>query len=504
MAPETGNHLAAPWIPGLTPEEQTYVTRLAGRLALQTNYINTRFMYYDGTQLHANLGVSVPQILSNVRTVVDWARGTIDPLIQGAVPDGFRLAGATDIDDELAEHWAANNMDAEIPLAFLDSLVAGRGFGVVGSPDEPGDSPIITVESPKNMSLVWDPRTKRTKAAYQAYEVEGVFRSVLYLPNVNVKMSRDMTTATSFWTIDDRDEHNFGQVSVVRLANRARTADREGRSEITAPIMNTIDSASRSLLGMEIAREFYSIPHRYILGASESDYVDAAGNPKTPLEMSMNKFLAFERDEEGQTPTVGQFTAFDPSVFTRIIDTHAQLMSSYTGYPPSYFGQTTSANPASGDAIVEAKDGLVSRRRQVQKQWTAPMREIGQLVWRFANGGKELPDPVKKMAVDWIDAAPSTPAATTDAISKQISSGSVPATSDVTLARLGYTANERERLEIDRRVDVGAQVLAELSGSVAVKEARVGTSVAHELSGAAAPVKAPTTPTPAPPPVPTP
>jgi predicted pyridoxine 5'-phosphate oxidase superfamily flavin-nucleotide-binding protein len=51
--------------------------------------------------------------------------------------------------------------------------------------------------------------------------------------------------------------------------------------------------------------------------------------------MAMNKFLAIERDEEGNhMPQVGQFQAFDPSVFTKIIDEHAQLMASYTGSRP--------------------------------------------------------------------------------------------------------------------------------------------------------------------------
>jgi hypothetical protein len=36
--------------------------------------------------------------------------------------------------------------------------------------------------------------------------------------------------------------------------------------------MNTTDSACRSLLGMEIAREVYSIPHLWIIGANESAF----------------------------------------------------------------------------------------------------------------------------------------------------------------------------------------------------------------------------------------
>jgi hypothetical protein len=51
-----------------------------------------RIAYYEGTQRLASLGVSVPQQLANVRTVVDWPRVCIDPLIP--VRRGGRLPAA--------------------------------------------------------------------------------------------------------------------------------------------------------------------------------------------------------------------------------------------------------------------------------------------------------------------------------------------------------------------------------------------------------------------------
>jgi hypothetical protein len=478
MLPESGAMVGAPQVNGLSDDEQSTLLGLAFKLTTQNIYSLLRYAYYDGLQRMQNLGISVPPQLAGVRTVVDWPRICVDPLVQRAVPDGFRLAGATDVDSELLEHWHANEMDAEAPLAFLDSLVTGRGYMIVGSPDVDGDSPLVTVESPSNLALSWDPRTRRPTCAYQSYEVEGVFRAVLYLPDQTISMSR---AQNSQWLIDDRDEHNFGEVPVVRFPNRARTLDREGRSEITAPIMNTTDSACRSLLGMEIAREVYSIPRLAILGANESDFVDASGAPKTAIDMAMNKILALERDEDGNAPTLQQLTAFDPSVFTRIIDEHAQLMSSYTGFPPSYFGQTSTANPASADAIRVAENGLVRRAEQVQGQFTGPLRQVMKLVWRFAHDGADVPEEIRRMAVDWQPAATQTPAATTDAVAKQIQVGAIPATSDVTLSRLGYSAVERERLDIDRKVDVGAQVLAELSSSLQIKEARAAGTVAQNV-----------------------
>ncbi|MBQ1164171.1 hypothetical protein KBZ21_39905, partial [Streptomyces sp. A73] len=42
---------------------------------------------------------------------------------------------------------------------------------------------------------------------------------------------------------------------------------------------------------------------------SESAFQDAEGNTKSAWETYIGRVLALERDEDGQVPTVGQFTA---------------------------------------------------------------------------------------------------------------------------------------------------------------------------------------------------
>lgn len=475
-----GAFLPAPQITGLAPDEQALVLGLSTKLTYQSTFMLTKTAYYEGTQRLIDLGVSIPPLLAGVRTVVDWPRICVDPLVERCIVDGFRLPGATDVDDELWGYWQANDLDAESPLTWLDALVKGRGYMIVGSPDDPGDPPLITVESPLNLAINWDPRTRRTTAAYQSYEAEGVFRAVLYLPDQTITMSRNEQQP---WGIDDRDEHNFGEVPVVRFANRQASNDREGRSEITPAIMNTTDSACRTLLGIEVAREFYSVPHRYVLGAQESDFVDPTGAPKSALDMVMSKFVAFERDGSGQAPTVGQFTAYDPSVYTKVIDMHAQLMASYTQFPPQFFGQTSTANPASADAIRSAQDGLNRRSRRVQRQFSDPLEQVMRLAWRFGNGGQKPPLDMLRMETDWAEVATPTPTGTADAILKQVTMGAIVPTSDVTLRELGYSAVDRTRLAQDRATDAGSSMLMELSKSLQARAARTDVTVMRDASG---------------------
>ena len=478
----TGSVLPPPTPLGLSDDEERTITGLSQKLSQHALYVSGRYLYYDGLQAVHNLGISIPQVLAGVRTVVDWPRICVDRLVERASEiDGFRLPGATDIDTELADIWQANDLDAEFPLVQQDSLVGGRGYMIVGSPDSPGDAPIVTVESPLNLSMVWDPRRRMVTAAYQSYEVEGSFRATLYLPDVTVEMARD---TASQWEVVNRDQHNFGEVPVVRFPNRARSSDREGRSQITAAVMNTTDSACRSLLGMEIAREVYSVPHLAVLGASESDFVGADGTAKSSLQMAMTAMLAFERDENGELPVLQQVKAFDPSVFTKIIDEHAQLMASYTGFPPSYFGQTSTANPASADAIRVGLDGVNRGGQRVQLQSSAPLRTVAQLMWRFAHRSEALPESYRRLAIDWVDASTPTPAADSDAMSKQISAGIVPPRSDVALRRLRYTALERQRIAQDWATDQAAQLESELTSSLAARQARAGNSIASDLEKA--------------------
>lgn len=489
LPPMVGANLppASP-VTGVTDDERGIIAGLSIKMSLQASLMRLLDQYYEGTQRMTDLGISIPPALANIRTVVDWPRICIDPLIDRAKIEGFRLPGSTDIDDELQAYWQSNSMDAEAPLTFLDSLVYGRGYMIGGSPDTYGDDPIISVESPFNLAMNWDPRTRRGTAAYQSYETEGMFVAVLYGLNVDVHMSR---TGTSAWQVDDRDEHNLGELCVVRFPNRSRTKDREGTSQITPAIRNTTDSAVRTLLGMEIAREFYSVPQKWAVGVSESDFQDADGNALTAWQASMNKFLALERDETGAAPEMGQFTAYDPSVYTKIVDEHATLMASYTGFPPSYFGQTTSANPASADAIRVAESGLNRTAERVNNQFSDPAESMARLTWRIAHNGADVPAEFMRLETDWADVATATPAATADAMLKQVQMGAVVPTSSVVLKALGYNAVQRAQLAKDREADGGASLLLQVANTLQARAAKTDNSLITTIQAGQDPQSAP-------------
>lgn len=471
---------AIPALPlvSLSDAELATVTRLDNRRGTLEPTFRQLDSYYNGNQLIRDLGISIPPQMRGLQVGVAWPRITVDALEERLDVQGFRYASSSDGDDSLWDIWQSNNLDEESQLAHLDALIYGCAYACVGTNDD--GSPLITVESPRHLSVEWDPRWRAITSALRVYGGDDWGRNkqaTLYLPDQTVYLSQDGVG----WTVEDRDEHGLGEVPVARLANRQRVSQRDGASEITPEIMKLTDAAARTLIAMEVAREFYAAPQRYVLGASEEDFVGADGAKKTPWETYLGRYLALTRDEDGNLPQVGQFTSHDPSVYTKILDRLTEDMSTASSLPAYRLGKTT-ANPASADAIRSAENGLIKKAERRQTAFSGGWESTMRLAIRIANGGV-LPDEARLIETLWASPATPTPAATTDAITKQIAAGAIPARSDVTRERLGYSVIERQRLAIDDEQSAGEEFLAEAGRSVLARDLRTDKALGVDING---------------------
>jgi hypothetical protein len=205
-------------------------------------------------------------------------------------------------------------------------------------------------------------------------------------------------------------------------------------------------------MGIEVAAEFFGAPQRYILGASEQAFQDAEGNTKSAWETYIGRVLALERDEDGDVPTVGQFTAHDPSGQTKIIDLYARIMSSQLSVPPHMLGYT-SDNPASADAIRSAEGALVKKAERRIRRFSATHRDAMRLALWFRDG--EPPPKERRIECVWRNPATPTLAAQTDAAVKLTQAGILPADGDVVLEMAGLTEDQRRRVAAERRRSAG-------------------------------------------------
>ena len=430
--------------------------------AMRSDLMSARFplelrdCYYNGEQVIRDLKISIPPQLQGLHTVIGWPQIGVDALEQRLDIEAWRYAGDPASSGELDEITTANQLLAESELGHLDSFIYGRAYAAVGSGEDPETPPLITIESPMDMTVDYDARLRAVRSALRIYKVGDEQAATLYLPDQTVYV---VQSDSGGWEVVDRDMHDLGVVPVVRFANRQRTSERVGRSEITSSVMGITDAACRTLLGMEVAREFYGAPQRYILGASESAFQDAEGNAKSAWETYIGRVLALERDEDGEVPQVGTFAAYDPSAYTKIVDLYARIMATQLGLPPHYLGYTTD-NPASADAIRSTEAQLVKRAERKQTMLNAPWAQVLQLALLIWRG--EVPERARRIETVWRNPATPTIAAQTDAAVKLVQTGIIPEDSEVALEMVGLTEAQRQRVRADRQRSAGRTQLARI------------------------------------------
>jgi len=431
---------------GLSDAERQLIVVLQRRAQHDVKNMELAKSYYKGAQIIDNLKMAVPdEIAQLLRTLVGWPCLAVDPYVERLARDGFRLPGETDINQDLEDVWVDNGLQAEQKLAFKDARMMGRGYWLIGSPEESGGSPKITVESPLNMGVLWDLTGTAAKSAIQSFMVDNQRHSVILMRGRTFHIAQDENMT---WQVVDRDEHGFDYVPVVRMANDPETDNRDGNSAITPALMSTVDAACRTLLGLEVARELYSAPRIAILGAVLADFQNSDGTKRSMWDTYIHKVLGLERDEEGNLPTVQQLATYDPATFTKLIEMYGSQAAGITAAQPQELGLYTQGNPVSADSY-DGADLTRNRRAELMQDYCAtPMVRVMQMAMRFQNNGA-LPKQFRRIEVDWRSVYHVSLAQAADPISKLVAAGSIPPRSDVTLKAAGFTAVQRAQMAQD-------------------------------------------------------
>ena len=442
----------------LTTGEADLIVALANKLAYHQAKNRTLENYFEGKQRLKDFRISIPPQLSAVESVVGWAGTAVQVLEERLDFEGWIGADTLGLNDI----YRANNLDVEASLGHLDAFIFGTGFVTVGSGAAGEPNPLITIESPKHMTGIYDLRLRRlTSAASFTYDESGTaVAGTLYLPNETITVERAPGTfGFGGWVDVDRDVHNLGRVPVVALPNNPRSSSPHGRSEITRAVRSYTDSAMRTVLGAEVAREFYSAPQRYALGASEDVFTDADGNPLDAWQVYQGRMLMLPANEDGQIPQVGSFNANSPQPYLDLIRGYATMLAAETAIPPSYLGFQTD-NPASADAIRQMEARLVKRAERRQRQFGRAWHEVARMSLLVRDGA--IPAEVADVRTQWRDASTPTRAAAADEAVKLIQAGVLLPDSEVTYNRIGLSDTDKQVLAAEKRAGAASQLVQSL------------------------------------------
>lgn len=408
--------------------------------------------YYEGEHRLQTLGFALPPQMAKLQTVVNWPRIYIDEIVRRLHVEGFRLVDAEDDEQDkaLRDIWRYNRLDVEAPGIHTEMLALKSGYVVIGPNDYPDEPPIITVESPFDLTADIDHRTGTVRKALRIYDRDqygNAQRFTLYMPNYSVYGIRTVNG----WQEEDRDSHNRNEVPVVPFVNRSRSGRRAGVSEMS-DVMGLTDAACRSITNLQAAQELMAVPQRYILGADESMFQKEDGTEVPKWEAYISNILAIP--EEGAT--VGQFGAAELRNFTETLDAYARQVSATTGLPPDHLGMT-SDNPASADAIrsQEARHvkNVEAKQQVIGVSWARVMHIAARM---YGLGEDYSPRSIEPI---WRDPATPTFAQKSDAVVKLVDKGILDI--ETALEELGYGAGKIEKI-MTRRETSGAGRLERL------------------------------------------
>jgi hypothetical protein len=448
----------------LSTEQSALVTKLNMQLDTLGRDDERLGKYYEGSQLLEHIGLAVPPELRKFETVINWSRVAVDSVEQRLRVKDFILPGENVSSGVLREHWDANNLDSESALLHKDTLIYGRGFVCIGSNAEDRAHPLITVESPREMTAVVDPRTRRISSALRVYggtkEDPTPKYATLYEANSTVWLEKQQGS----WVETERDNHNLSRVPIVMFLNRRRTGDWLGVSEMK-DVIPLVDSAARAITNLQIALETHAVPQKWVLGMSKGDFVDPEGNP-IPAWQSYYSAIWANQNKDAK---IGQFTASDLKNFHDTINHYGQMVSSVTGLPTRYLGQT-SVNPAAEGAIRADESRLVLNAEGKASNWGDGWAWVQGIAERFRSGSWPMANQIK---TEWYDAGTPTFAQKADALTKLYANGSGVISREGVQDELGWSQAKKDRDRAYRDAEQQDPYLARLDAKGTVNVAAV-------------------------------
>jgi hypothetical protein len=182
---------------------------------------------------------------------------------------------------------------------------------------------------------------------------------------------------------------------LVPVAYRPDAKRPFGHSRISRACMYYQEFARNTLERAEISAEFYSFPQKYVTG------LDPDTDPLDTWKASVSAMLRFDKDQDGDSPTLGQFTQQSMSPYTDQLRTAAAVFSGETGLTLDDLGFVTD-NPSSAEAIKAAHENLRMTARKAQRTYGTAFANVGYLAASLRDNEPYSRTLVSDMKAKWL------------------------------------------------------------------------------------------------------
>ena len=333
---------------------------LKNLLAMKRHRVLLRYRYY-GMKIGLNHFQSIiPTEFKYMTSPLGWCGKAVDSLA-----DRLSFREFKNDNFNLNEIYAMNNGDILPDSAMLSALIGSCCFVYI-SPDEDG-YPRLQVIDGGNATGDIDPITNMLKEGYAV-----ITRDKYDNPDIEAYFVAGRTEYYQYNRLIRVDYNPAPYPLLVPIIYRPDANRVFGHSRISRACMELLNGARRTLLRSEVSAEFYSFPQKYVTGLSN----DAEEMDK--WKATISSMLAFTKDEEGESPKLGQFTQQSMSPYTEQLRTFAALFAGETGLTLDDLGFVTD-NPSSAEAIKASHENLRLLARKAQKSFGSGFLNVGYL-----------------------------------------------------------------------------------------------------------------------------
>jgi hypothetical protein len=445
---------------GMSDDETALLARLRGMLRRKQKVNRIKERYYEAKQFTRYMDISVPPMFQAVGVAVGWPGTVVDAYEERIDFRGWASSGDLLGLDEV---YADNYLDVEASRNTLDTLLFGMGFMAISQGDPANDEPelLVTAESSLRSTMLWDYRKRRAEAAYtQTYDERNrIIMETFYTENATITLERDPNNVDM--VVKDVDDHNLGHVPVVRFTSGDRASDPHGRSLVTRPLRYYTDAAVRTVLGMEINREFYTTPATFALnvrpemfGIYNSDRLTPEQKARIGWSIMMGNINLVPPPDANSAgdppPDIKQLSPAPPGPYLDQIEGYAKMVNSATGLPMNYLGFGTSS-AADADAIRAEEYPMVRRAERRINNFAHSYKQLAWLCCLWRDGEAPDADKMRQIRCRFADPSAPTRGAQADEAQKLTAVGILTPDSTVTYERIGLDQADMDQLAIDKR-----------------------------------------------------
>lgn len=432
---------------GLTDRDAAYVSELVD--VLKANYPKhelRRRYYEDKVRVRSN-GLKVPAEYMRNNYSTGWAAKAVNVLAERSILDGFLFAeGAPEGFEDAVR---ANDIKGLYSMAVPSMLIEGVGFWTVSKGETAEQQVVVNYHNAMTSAGIWDYRRKRLRACMVVADYARVGRKRHEVPSIVVLYTSEASVVIER---EDGDKwnavyypHKMGVPMAVPMVYKKSDGKPFGKSRISPSVMGTVDKAMNELLNMDMQSDYFSIPMKYVLGASNEQYEAISASIHDAYKTEM---LVMTTNDEGTTPTVGMLQAADMTPHIAVLDKLASMIASETCVPASMFGVQDKVYTSS-DSLRAAVDSLVILCKDMNKANALALDNVARMMIAVLQDKPLAELDANAMSVSALFADPAMPsdAQNADAMVKIVSAVPEFAGTEVFWEKLGYPEEERKRIE---------------------------------------------------------